>query len=207
MLRNISIATVFLAGSLAVAAQTSPGNATSSASACKMHPSCNVKQGQMKKMRKSKSSPFLITHGLPHLTKKIKQHWNDPALKLTSEQKAKLTEIRKATLGTIKTLKPKIKRLEAHIVKQSRAGVPASKLQNDVQQLASLKAKATMAHLKCLEQTKNVLNKHQLFYLMSLKHLKVNRMMSQHPTPSPFMKMQSKPMKCAAGKCGAGKSY
>jgi hypothetical protein len=160
-------------------------------------------QGKNKKMmnKKKGTSPFLIAHGLPHLTKLVKMHWNDPMLKLNDEQKAKLLEIRKETLGTIKSLKPQIMRLQRDIVRKSKAGEKAETLKPMVEKLAKLKAEATMAHLTCLDKTKAVLNKDQLFYLMS--SMKKHRGAGKGKGMIPLGKPAS--MKCAAGKCGSAR--
>jgi hypothetical protein len=158
-------------------------------------------QGKHKKMMMKKgTSPFLITHGLPHLTKLVKMHWNDPMLKLSDEQKAKLLEVRKETIGAIKRLKPQIMQLQREVVRKSKAGEKAEALKPTVEKLAKLKAEATMVHLTCLDKTKAILNKDQLFYLMSAskKHRRAKKT-GMIPKGKPSM------MKCAAGKCGSAR--
>jgi len=199
------LAGIVLAGSFALAANGVDG--------AYVHPKCKAMtpaktnmpaKANMQKMKKHKqNAPFLITHGLPHLTKKIKMHWNDPRLNLTAEQKAKLLEIRKATLGTIKTLKPQIMQLQKEIVAAARAGESADALAPKVEKLAKLKAEATMAHLRCLEKTKAVLNKDQIFYLMSEKKMMKKGMMKQGQKG--MKQMPKAAMKCAPGKCGHAK--
>ena len=73
---------------------------------CKMHSNkMAMKSNQMqKKMMKQKmkmNSPFLIKHGLPHLTKMIMPYMNDPAFNLTAEQKQKLAKVRQNTMSAI----------------------------------------------------------------------------------------------------------
>ncbi len=153
----------------------------------------------MKKMqmqKKQMNSPFLIKHGLPHLTKMIMPYLNDPAFNLTAEQKQKLAVIRKETIGTIKSLKPEVMKLRKEIVQASTAGAKADTLKEKVDKLASLEAKATMAHLNCIEKTKEVLTKDQLLFLLANKNKS-----AMHGKKKMMMK-KMKMMKCASGKCG-----
>ncbi len=148
-----------------------------------------AKQG--KKMgKKRKHSPFLINHGLPHMTKMLVKNWDDPKLALTPEQKEKLMVVRKETLGSVKTLKPEVMALTKEIVQASRAGTKAAELKAKVEKLASLEAEATMTHLKCIENTKAVLKPEQLNYLMQ-------KAKEQHAMKKAG-KMQG--MKCAGNK-------
>ncbi len=146
-----------------------------------------AKHSKKKMHRKGMHSPFLIKHGLPHYTKILMKNWDDPRLGLTEEQKNKLLQVRKETIGTIKKLKPQIKALTQEIVKAAKEGTKASELQDKVNKLASLEAEATMTHLKCIEETKAILKPEQLNYLQMKKREK---------------KMQHKAMmmKCQAGK-------
>ncbi len=48
-------------------------------------------------------------------------------------------------------------------------GTSAESLQKKVAKLAVLQAQATMIHLKCIEETKNILTKEQLLFLLSQK--------------------------------------
>ena len=115
---------------------------------------------QGKGMHKKMHKPFLITGRMPHLTKLVMQHWDE--LNLSDEQKAKLTEIRKATMGAVKSLKPQIMKLEKEVAQAAKAGEKPENLKAKVDQIAKLKAEATMAHLKCIYNTKNVLTPEQL---------------------------------------------
>ena len=155
-----------------------------------MNPKCKMMHTKMTK--KKMNSPFLIKHGLPHLTKMIMPYLNDPAFNLTATQKEKLAEIRKETIGTIKQLKPEIMQLKKEIVSASNSGTSADSLKSKVEKLADLEAKATMVHLKCIEKTKNILTKDQLLFLLAKKN-KMKNMKGQKK-----MKM----MKCSSGKCG-----
>ena len=69
-----------------------------------------MKQKKMKrKMAQMKmNSPFLIKHGLPHLTKMIMPYMNDTAFNLTMEQKEKLAKVRMTTMSAIMEAKPKV---------------------------------------------------------------------------------------------------
>ena len=119
-----------------------------------------------------KVSPFLITKGLPHYTMIIKKRWDDPKLALTAEQKAELLKVRKATMGSILSLKPKIAELRKKIVKGAMSGATPESLSADVEKLAKLKAEATRTHLKCIYDTRRILTPSQLEYIDSTIHRK-----------------------------------
>ncbi|MCB4761751.1 MAG: hypothetical protein LGB06_05785 [Sulfurovum sp.] len=125
------------------------------------------------KEHKRKSSPFLIKHGLPHFTKMLMKSWDDPQLKLTKVQKNKLLEIRKMTMGSVIKLKPEIITLRKEIVQASKSGTKPNTLKSRVEKLAQLEVKATMTHLKCIEETKAVLSKEQVAYLMQKQKQKM----------------------------------
>ena len=172
---------------------------------CTCGPDCQCAAKAEKKLKRLKmklKSPFLIKHGLPHYTKMLMKHWDDAKLALTAEQKEKLMGVRKATIGSVKSLKPQIMQLRKEIVQASRAGTKSADLKAKVEKLAALQAEATLTHLKCIEDTKAVLSPEQLAYLNSFakghgkKKGKGKGMGMQKP------KMM---MKCAAGKCGMGK--
>jgi len=147
---------------------------------------------QNKKMHKKKmNSPFLIKHGLPHMTKMIMKSWDDAKLALTDEQKAKLLEVRKETMGAVMRLKPEAVALRKEIVQASKAGTKAAELKAKVDKLAALESEATMVHLTCLDKTKAILSAEQYTYLMEKRN--------QHKMEK---KEKMKSMKCAAGKCG-----
>jgi len=152
-----------------------------------------AKQGG--KMQKKKNSPFLIKHGLPHLTKILMKNWDDEKLALTPEQKEKLLVVRKETMGSVMTLKPQIMTLTKEIVQASKAGTKSVELKSKVEKLASLEAEATMTHLKCIEDTKAALKPEQMTYLMEKRQ--AQRAMKKTG------KMQG--MKCASGKCAGNK--
>lgn len=118
----------------------------------------NANQGAKKQV----SKPFLIQGKLPHLTMMVKIMWDDEDVALTPAQKQKLLVVRKETLTQAKSLNKEIIPLEAEIVKASDEGVKPEKLQEKVQHLADLRAKATMVHLDCIYKTRNILTKEQL---------------------------------------------
>jgi hypothetical protein len=68
-------------------------------------------------------------------------------------------------MGSLKQLKPQIFRLQSSIIAESQKGAKTQTLQADVEKLASLEAKATLTHLRCIENTKNILTKEQFMYL------------------------------------------
>ncbi len=115
---------------------------------------------QMGKKMQKMQKPFLILGKMPHLTKLVMMHWDD--LGLSDDQKAKLVEIRKATMGAVKTLKPKIMKLENEVAKATMEGAEPDSLKAKVDEIAKLKADATMAHIKCIYNTKKVLTPEQL---------------------------------------------
>ena len=159
-----------------------------------------MKQGMMqkaKKMHKMRmNSPFLIKHGLPHLTKMVAKSWDDPKLALTADQKAKLMEVRKTTMSGVKKLKPEVMKLRKEIIEASKAGTKADALKAKVEKLASLEAEATMVHLNCIDTTKAVLTKAQYDYLMQKRKGHMMKMKEK------MQSMKQGGMKCAAGKCG-----
>ena len=143
--------------------------------------------------KKRMGSPFLIKHGLPHLTKMLVKSWDDPKLALTADQKAKLLEVRKTTMSGVKKLKPEVMKLRKEIIEASKAGTKAADLKPKVDKLADLEAEATMVHLNCIDSTKAILTKAQYDYLMQKRKEHMQKKMS---------KMKQKGMKCASGKCG-----
>lgn len=156
-----------------------------------------MKQGMMQKAKKMHKmrmhSPFLIKHGLPHLTKMVAKSWDDPKLALTDAQKAKLMEVRKTTMGGVMKLKPEVMKLRKEIIEASKTGIKADALKAKVDKLASLEAEATMVHLNCIDSTKAILTKAQYDYLMQKRKAKMKAKIEQ---------VKQGGMKCAAGKCG-----
>jgi len=140
-----------------------------------------VKRARMQGMRHAKKmhSPFLIKHGLPHLSKMIMISWDDAAFGLTAEQKTKLEAIRKETMGSVMKLKKEIMPLARTIISGTYSGKTAGDLKADVKKLGELEAEATIVQLQCIEGTKQILTKDQLIYLLqkSAQHNKMHRMM------------------------------
>ncbi|MCF6205829.1 MAG: hypothetical protein L3J47_02885 [Sulfurovum sp.] len=195
MIKKITLASVAALALMTVSAQAEMKCAAGKCSGSMKMP---AKQGKMmhKGMKKHKMSPFLIKHGLPHYTKMLMKSWDDPRLNLTETQKNKLLEVRKATMGSVMKLKPEVMTLRKEIIASSRAGAKAEELKAKVEKLAQLEAEATMTHLKCIEDTKAVLSKEQIAYLMQQQKMKHQKRKAM---------MQKKGMKCAAGKCGGAK--
>jgi len=110
----------------------------------------------------AKQKPFLIHGKLPHLTGTIMQLWDDEDLALTPEQKTKLKQIRLKTVNGLATLKGEVFPLENEIVNASMNGANPEDLEEDVEKLAELRAEATIIHLNCIYNTKNILTKKQL---------------------------------------------
>jgi len=168
------------------------------------------KMGMKQKMMKKKmNSPFLIKQGLPHMTKMVKMNWNNPAFGLTAEQKQKLMAVRQETMGAVMKLKPEVMMLKREIVQGTLSGAKAADLKEKVSTLALKEAEATMVHLNCIEKTKEILTKDQLFFLLANKKNKMSgmkrKMMKKGMMGGPANKgaMMMK-MKCAPGKCGMG---
>ncbi len=111
---------------------------------------------------KQQNSPFLITGKMPHLTKLLVQQWDNADLHLTKEQKAKLLVVRKETISGAQKLGKEIGALEQEVADGSHAGKKPEELQSLVKQVAELKAEATMAHLRCIFKTSNILDTRQL---------------------------------------------
>ncbi len=132
--------------------------------------SCNNPNKRQKMMKANgqknskKVSPFLITKGLPHLTKLVKQNWDD--LNLSNDQKAKLLKIREETLSGVKEYAPKVMKMEKMLTKAIMSGVEPQKLYQKIEKLAQFKAELSKIHFKCLYETKSVLTKEQLEYLL-----------------------------------------
>ena len=120
---------------------------------------------KMHKMQKgAMNKPFLILGKMPHLTKLVMRHWDD--LNLSDTQKEELIKIRKATMGAVMQLKPQIMKLENEVAKAAMEGAKPESLKAKVDQIAQLKAKATMAHLKCIYDTKKILTPRQMKLLL-----------------------------------------
>ena len=153
MIKKITLATVATLALIAMPAQAEGMKCQAGKCGSGM-----MKQAkQSTKMGKKKMSPFLIKHGLPHMTKILMKNWDDAKLALTPEQKEKLLVVRKETMGGVMKLKPEVMALRKEIIQASKSGTKASNLKEKVEKLASLEAEATMVHLNCIENTKSVL--------------------------------------------------
>ena len=117
-------------------------------------------------MAEGKSSPFLITGKIPHLTKLLMQQWDDPELNLSDQQKPKLLKIRKETLTKVRDLAPEIGSLENQVADGILAGKTAEDLSSIVTTIAKLKAEETMIQLRCIDATQKVLDQRQLDVLL-----------------------------------------
>lgn len=167
----------------------------------------NKLEKKMIQQKMRMNSPFLIKHGLPHMTKMIMPYMNDPAFNLTSEQKFQLAKVRKETMTAIMEAKPKVMQLRKEIVKASQAGVSADKLKDKVAELALVEAAATMTHLKCIEETKAILTKDQMYFLLTNKNKKMSHVKKQMKRGNGQPKMMLMKMNKPQGqghKCGHG---
>ena len=119
------------------------------------------------KMHGLKNSPFLMNQeALPHLTKILLQNWDKAKLALTNEQKAKLLVVRKETMKGVKKIKKALKPLETEVIDMIVDGEDLTKIQPKVDEVAKLKAQATMIHLKCLKDSIEVLTDKQMEYIL-----------------------------------------
>ncbi len=119
------------------------------------------------KMKSLKTSPFLMNQDeLPHLTKKLMEHWDKAKLGLNDEQKTKLLVVRKETLAGVKRIKKALKPLEAEILEMTLDAEDLKEVQPKVEEVAKLKAEATMIQLKCLKDSIEILEDEQLEYIL-----------------------------------------
>ncbi len=112
--------------------------------------------------------PFLITNNLPHFAKLLIQHWDNPALHLSEEQKAKLLVVRKETMAGAQKLGQEIASIERQVTEGIFDGKTPDELHALVQTIAGLKAEATMIHLRCIFDTIRILDQQQLDVLKTL---------------------------------------
>jgi len=114
-----------------------------------------------------RNSPFLITKGLPHLSKLVKMEWDSKKLNLTKEQKKKLLQVRKSTMSAVKSLKPQVNKLQTNIISLTNNSKDRKKIYKLIDKLSKLKAKATKVHVDCITNTKKILTSKQLHYLLN----------------------------------------
>lgn len=115
------------------------------------------------KLNSLKGSPFLMNQdALPHVTKILLENWDKGSLGLTSEQKEKLLVVRKETMSGVKKIKKALQILEEAIIEMSVDGEDLAKIEPKVQEVAKLKAQATMIQLKCLKDSIEILNDEQM---------------------------------------------
>ena len=119
-------------------------------------------------MKPSARKPFLVVGKMPHLTGTLKQHWDDADLKLTPEQKTVLLEIRKNTMSAVMSLAGELDQLESSLAEQAMAATPPDQLAPLVDKISDLKTEATMAHLRCIHDTMEVLDDRQLATLLDM---------------------------------------
>ena len=120
------------------------------------------------KMTPPARMPFLVAGKMPHLTGILKQHWDDPALELTPEQKAVLLEIRKNTMSAVMGLAGELDQLESSLAEQAMAATPPDELAPLVDKISDLKTEATMVHLRCIHDTMEILDDRQLATVLDM---------------------------------------
>ena len=115
------------------------------------------------KMNSLKGSPFLMNQdALPHLTKILIENWDKATLGLTDEQKTKLLVVRKETMAGVKKIKKALAPLESEIIEALVDEEELKSMQPKVDEVAKLKAEATMIHLKCLKDSIAILTEKQV---------------------------------------------
>ncbi len=119
-------------------------------------------------MKPPARTPFLVDGKMPHLTGTLKQHWDDPELLLTPEQKVVLLNIRKSTMSAVMGLAGELDQLESSLAEQAMAATPPDELAPLVAKISDLKTEATMVHLRCIHDTMEVLDDRQLATLLEL---------------------------------------
>lgn len=128
--------------------------------------SLSAVNGMAQESGKQKNSPpFLITGKMPHLTKLLMQQWDNTELNLSETQKSKLLVVRKDTIGGVQKLGKEIAALENQVAEGSLSGKAPEELGSIVQSVARLKAEATMIHLRCIYNTRRILNQQQSDFL------------------------------------------
>ena len=119
-------------------------------------------------MKPPARTPFLVAGKMPHLTGTLKQHWDDPNLKLTPEQKVALLEIRKNTISAVMDLAEELDQLESSLAEQAMDATPPDQLAPLVDTISDLKTEATMVHLRCIYDTVEILDDRQLTTLLDM---------------------------------------
>ena len=117
-------------------------------------------------MAQGKSSPFLITGKIPHLTKLLMQQWDNPELNLSDQQKTELLKIRTKTLTQVRKLAPEIGSLEKQVADGIYSDQTPAELSSVVTAIAKLKTEETMIQLRCIDATRKILDQQQLKILM-----------------------------------------
>ena len=122
---------------------------------------------QPTKMNALKTSPFLMNQDtLPHLTKMLIESWDKGTLNLSAEQKTKLLVVRTETMTGVKKVKKALRSLETEIIEMTVDDEAFTDIQPKVEEVAKLKAEATMIHLKCLRDSIEILNDEQVELLL-----------------------------------------
>ncbi len=116
-------------------------------------------------LKQNKATLFLINGKMPHLTKLIKQQWNNPQLELTEKQKNQLLALRKETMAAVKIIGGQVPDLENQVASAIMSGASPDSLHPLVTQISALKEKATMIHLNCIYKTRKILSDKQIALL------------------------------------------
>lgn len=119
------------------------------------------------KLNSLKNSPFLMNQdALPHLTKILIEHWEKDKLGLTKEQKTKLLTLRIETMSGVAKIKKKLNSLEIEVIEMIVDGEERKEIQPKVEEIGKLKTQATMIHIKCLQESIEILNDEQIEFLL-----------------------------------------
>ena len=114
-------------------------------------------------------SAFLINQKrLPKLTKLLIENWGKGKLGLNRCQKSKLLLIRQEIISTIHEIQERVSNLEDEIIEMTIDGDDNENIEVKVNEVAKLKAKATMTQIKCLKDTLEILNDKQLYTLLPM---------------------------------------
>lgn len=131
-------------------------------------PACECPPAEAAAPKPPARMPFLVVGKMPHLTGTLKQHWDDTELALTPEQKAVLLEIRTSTLSAVMGFAKELDQLESSLAEQAMAAASPDKLAPLVNKISDLKTEATMVHLKCIQDTVEILDDRQLAALLEM---------------------------------------
>ncbi len=114
-------------------------------------------------------SAFLVNQQkLPKLTKLLMDNWGKGKLSLNRCQKEKLLLIRNEVVHSIINIREEVASLEDEIIEMAIDGDDMENIEVMVNEVAKLKAKASIIQIKCLQDTVQILNDKQLKTLVPM---------------------------------------